>query len=111
MTRLANLNKPHTLEFHYQDKLLVSNVSAEYKDSKQANNTSKELESNIPITIHLKAYYNQDTIPNKDKQSDTQRTMLPNTKDTNQMGIYYLKSLPTHNKGKYKLSYKRTRNI
>ncbi|WP_158659228.1 hypothetical protein [Helicobacter trogontum] len=46
---------------------------AEYKDSKQANNTSKELESNIPITIHLKAYYNQDTIPNKDKQSDTQR--------------------------------------
>ncbi|WP_210671062.1 hypothetical protein, partial [Helicobacter cinaedi] len=26
--RLANLNKPHTLEFHYQDKLLVSSVYA-----------------------------------------------------------------------------------
>ena len=35
MTRLANLHKPHTLEFHYQDKLLVSSVYAEYKDSKQ----------------------------------------------------------------------------
>ena len=71
--RLANLHKPHTLEFHYQDKLLVSNVSAECKDSETTNNTTKELESHTPITIHLKAYYNQDTIPNKDTQSERQR--------------------------------------
>ena len=71
--RLANLNKPHTLEFHYQDKLLVSSVSAECKDFEATNNTTKELESHTPITIHLKAYYNQDTIPNKDKQSETQQ--------------------------------------
>ncbi|WP_231996516.1 hypothetical protein [Helicobacter cinaedi] len=84
--RLANLNKPHTLEFHYQDKLLVSGVYAEYKDSKQANNTSKELESNIPITIHLKAYYNQDTIPNKDKQSKTQQQIYQNQKTQTKWG-------------------------
>ena len=86
MTRLANLNKPHTLEFHYQDKLLVSSVYAEYKDSKQANNTSKELESNIPFTIHLKAYYNQDTIPNKDKQSKTQQQIYQNQKTQTKWG-------------------------
>lgn len=116
--RLANLHKPHTLEFHYQDKLLVSNVSAEIRDNRdstytaqnnvydtyntqhrnkiatiQENNnanvlylpqrsynidtkatTQKEaIESLQHIQIHLKAYYNQDTIPNKDKQSKTQR--------------------------------------
>ena len=116
--RLANLNKPHTLEFHYQDKLLVSNVSAEIRDNRdstyttqnnvydtynaqhrnkiatiQENNnanvlylpqrsynidtkatTQKEaIESLQHIQIHLKAYYNHDTIPNKDKQSKTQR--------------------------------------
>ena len=80
MTRLANLNKPHTLEFHYQDKLLVSSVYAEYKDSKQANNTSKELESNIPITIHLKAYYNQDSIPNKEEQKQYYQNQKTQTK-------------------------------
>ena len=116
--RLANLHKPHTLEFHYQDKLLVSSVSAEIRDNRdstyttqnnvydtynaqhrnkiatiQENNnanvlylpqrsynidtkatTQKEaIESLQHIQIHLKAYYNQDTIPNKDKQSKTQR--------------------------------------
>ena len=86
--RLANLHKPHTLEFHYQDKLLVSNVSAEIRDTKINNttNTTKELESHIPITIHLKAYYNQDTIPNKDKQSKTQQQIYQNQKTQTKWG-------------------------
>ena len=39
--RLANLNKPHTLEFHYQDKLLVSNVSAEIRDNRDSTYTTQ----------------------------------------------------------------------
>ena len=41
MTRLANLNKPHTLEFHYQDKLLVSSVSAEIRDNRDSTYTTQ----------------------------------------------------------------------
>ncbi|WP_194145992.1 hypothetical protein [Helicobacter bilis] len=39
--RGANLNKPHTLEFHYQDKLLVSNVSAEIRDNRDSTYTTQ----------------------------------------------------------------------
>ena len=42
MTRLANLHKPHTLEFHYQDKLLVSNVSAEIRDNRDSTYTTQQ---------------------------------------------------------------------
>ena len=38
MTRL----KPHTLEFHYQDKLLVSNVSAEIRDNRDSTYTTQQ---------------------------------------------------------------------
>ena len=123
--RLANLNKPHTLEFHYQDKLLVSNVSAEIRDNRdstyttqnnvydtynaqhrnkiatiQENNnanvlylpqrsynidtkatTQKEaIESLQHIQIHLKAYYNQDSIPNKEEQKQYYQEQKKQTK-------------------------------
>ena len=123
--RGANLNKPHTLEFHYQDKLLVSNVSAEIRDNRdstyttqnnvydtynaqhrnkiatiQENNnanvlylpqrsynidtkatTQKEaIESLKHIQIHLKAYYNQDSIPNKEEQKQYYQEQKTQTK-------------------------------
>ena len=147
MTRLANLNKPHTLEFHYQDKLLVSNVSAEIRDNRdstyttqnnvydtynaqhrnkiatiQENNnanvlylpqrsynidtkatTRKEaIESLQHIQIHLKAYYNQDTIPNKDKQSDTQRQTYQTQKTQTKWG--YITSSPYQHTTKENIS-------
>ena len=147
MTRLANLNKPHTLEFHYQDKLLVSSVSAEIRDNRdstyttqnnvydtynaqhrnkiatiQENNnanvlylpqrsynidtkatTRKEaIESLQHIQIHLKAYYNQDTIPNKDKQSDTQRQTYQTQKTQTKWG--YITSSPYQHTTKENIS-------
>ena len=123
--RLANLNKPHTLEFHYQDKLLVSNVYAEIRDNRdstyttqnnvydtynaqhrnkiatiQENNnanvlylpqrsynidtkatTQKEATESLKhIQIHLKAYYNQDSIPNKEEQKQYYQEQKKQTK-------------------------------
>lgn len=123
--RGANLNKPHTLEFHYQDKLLVSNVSAEIRDNRdstyttqnnvydtynaqhrnkiatiQENNnanvlylpqrsynidtkatTQKEATESLKhIQIHLKAYYNQDSIPNKEEQKQYYQEQKTQTK-------------------------------
>lgn len=109
--REANINKPHTLEFNYQDKLLVSNVYAEITDKRDSthtndtkDNAANTLETNnrdstiqnnanntisLPqenhtliqqeaqainhLQIYLKAYYNQDTIPNKEKQSNDKK--------------------------------------
>ena len=123
--RLANLNKPHTLEFHYQDKLLVSSVSAEIRDNRdstyttqnnvydtynaqhhnkiatiQENNnanvlylpqrsynidtkatTQKEATESLKhIQIHLKAYYNQDSISNKEEQKQYYQEQKKQTK-------------------------------
>ncbi|WP_233714193.1 hypothetical protein [Helicobacter trogontum] len=123
--RGANLNKPHTLEFHYQDKLLVSNMSAEIRDNRdstyttqnnvydtynaqhrnkiatiQENNnanvlylpqrsynidtkatTQKEATESLKhIQIHLKAYYNQDSIPNKEEQKQYYQNQKTQTK-------------------------------
>ena len=72
--RASNLHRPHILYFPYQDKLLVSSVSAELKD-----NTAKELESNAPITIYLKAYYNQDSISNKNSNENSNKNKQSNT--------------------------------
>ncbi|EEO24624.2 hypothetical protein HRAG_01681, partial [Helicobacter bilis ATCC 43879] len=44
------------------------------------------------IQIHLKAYYNQDTIPNKDKQSTTQQQIYQNQKTQTKWG--YITSSP-----------------
>ncbi|MDD7297694.1 MAG: hypothetical protein PUG77_10520, partial [Helicobacter bilis] len=97
--RLANLHKPHTLEFPHQDKLLVSSVYAELREIESKDNTTlqqKHCPNNnantlcLPtrtynldtsmledtqaqarlqnISIYLKAYYNQDSIPNKEEQ-------------------------------------------
>lgn len=107
--RLANLNKPHTLEFHYQDKLLVSSVYAEVRE--QIQNTCEDNNANticLPkriydidnhtlieqealqamnnLQIYLKAYYNQDTIPNKEKQSKTQQQIYQNQKTQTKWG-------------------------
>ena len=108
--RLANLNKPHTLEFHYQEKLLVSNVYVEIREQIQNtcednranticlpkrtynidNNTFAEQEALQAINhlqIYLKAYYNQDTIPNKDKQSNKQKQAYKEQKKETKWGI------------------------
>ncbi|WP_236036717.1 hypothetical protein, partial [Helicobacter cinaedi] len=106
----ANLNKPHTLEFHYQEKLLVSNVYVEIREQIQNtcednranticlpkrtynidNNTFAEQEALQAINhlqIYLKAYYNQDTIPNKDKQSNKQKQAYKEQKKETKWGI------------------------
>ena len=127
--RGANLNKPHTLEFYYQDKLLVSSVYAEIRDDRdsisqnniydtyntqyrnniatiQENNNANALylpqrsynfdtkvakekeaiESLQHIQLHLKAYYNQDSIPNKDKQSQAQKQKYQEQKKETKWG-------------------------
>ncbi|WP_233715271.1 ribonuclease domain-containing protein [Helicobacter trogontum] len=109
--RLANLHKPHTLEFPYQTKLLVSNVYAELREigSKESKTPQQE---NCPhnnanticlptrtynldtsmledtqaqarlqnISIYLKAYYNQDSIPNKEEQKQYYQEQKKQTK-------------------------------
>ncbi|WP_260604747.1 hypothetical protein [Campylobacter sp. MIT 99-7217] len=115
--RLANLDKPHTLEFPYQDKLLVSSVYGEIREiesrddkvlqqEKCLNNNTDTLclptrtynvdtkilkdtqaQSIIQNTsIHLKAYYNQDSIPNKDKHSKAQKQKYQDQKTQTKWG-------------------------
>lgn len=84
--RGANLNKPHTLEFPYQDKLLVSSVYGEVKHTQQTSSLDSRLESKENIQIHLKAYYNQDSIPNKDKQSQAQKQKYQEQKKETKWG-------------------------
>ena len=109
--RLANLHKPHTLEFPHQTKLLVSNVYAELREigSKESKTPQQEncphnnanticlptrtynfdtntiadqeaTESLKHIQIHLKAYYNQDSIPNKEEQKQYYQEQKKQTK-------------------------------
>lgn len=108
--REAHRGKYHTLEYHYQDKLLVSNVYAEIRE--QIQNTCEDNDANticLPkriydidnhtlieqealqamnnLQIHLKAYYNQDTIPNKEKQSNEQKRIYQEQKEGTRWGI------------------------
>ncbi len=108
--REAHRGKYHTLEYHYQDKLLVSNVYAEVRE--QIQNTCEDNNANticLPkriydidnhtlieqealqamnnLQIHLKAYYNQDTIPNKEKQSNEQKRIYQEQKKETRWGI------------------------
>ena len=108
--REAHRGKYHTLEYHYQDKLLVSNVYAEVRE--QIQNTCEDNNANticLPkriydidnhtlieqealqamnnLQIHLKAYYNQDTIPNKEKQSNEQKRIYQEQKKETKWGI------------------------
>ncbi|WP_334085261.1 hypothetical protein [Helicobacter typhlonius] len=108
--REAHRGKYHTLEYHYQDKLLVSNVYAEIRE--QIQNTCEDNNANticLPkriydidnhtlieqealqamnnLQIHLKAYYNQDTIPNKEKQSNEQKRIYQEQKKETKWGI------------------------
>ncbi|STP07481.1 hypothetical protein [Helicobacter fennelliae] len=108
--REAHRGKYHTLEFHYQEKLLVSNVYVEIREQIQNtcednranticlpkrtynidNNTFAEQEALQAINhlqIYLKAYYNQDTIPNKDKQSNKQKQAYKEQKKETKWGI------------------------
>lgn len=109
--RLANLHKPHTLEFPYQTKLLVSSIYAELREigSKESKTPQQEncphnnanticlptrtynfdtntiadqeaTESLRHIQIHLKAYYNQDSIPNKEEQKQYYQEQKKQTK-------------------------------
>ncbi len=107
--REAHRGKYHTLEYHYQDKLLVSNVYAEVRE--QIQNTCEDNNANticLPkriydidnhtlieqealqamnnLQIHLKAYYNQDTIPNKEKQSNEQKRIYQEQKKETRWG-------------------------
>ncbi|EMZ38457.1 hypothetical protein C826_01493 [Helicobacter bilis WiWa] len=101
----------HTLEFPYQDKLLVSSIYAEIKEieSKESKTPQQEncphnnanticlrtrtynfdtntiadqeaTESLKHIQIHLKAYYNQDSIPNKEEQKQYYQEQKKQTK-------------------------------
>lgn len=108
--REAHRGKYHTLEYHYQDKLLVSNVYAEVRE--QIQNTCEDNNANticLPkriydidnhtfveqealqamnnLQIYLKAYYNQDTIPNKEKQSNEQKRIYQEQKKETRWGI------------------------
>ncbi|WP_231998063.1 hypothetical protein [Helicobacter cinaedi] len=108
--REAHRGKYHTLEFLYQEKLLVSNVYVEIREQIQNtcednranticlpkrtynidNNTFAEQEALQAINhlqIYLKAYYNQDTIPNKDKQSNKQKQAYKEQKKETKWGI------------------------
>lgn len=108
--REAHRGKYHTLEYHYQDKLLVSNVYAEIREQIQYtcedndantiylpkriydidNHTFIEQEALQAINnlqIHLKAYYNQDNIPNKEKQSNEQKRIYQEQKKETRWGI------------------------
>lgn len=109
--RLANLHKPHTLEFPYQTKLLVSNVYAKLREIESKDNTTLQqkhcpdnnantlclptrtynLDTKIledtqaqarlqNISIYLKAYYNQDSIPNKEEQKQYYQEQKKQTK-------------------------------
>ena len=101
----------HTLEFPYQDKLLVSSIYAETKEieSKESKTPKQEncphnnanticiptrtynvdtnttadqeaTESLKHIQIYLKAYYNQDSIPNKEEQKQYYQEQKKQTK-------------------------------
>lgn len=108
--REAHKGKYHTLEYYYQDKLLVSNVYAEIRE--QIQNTCEDNNANticLPkriydidnhtfveqealqamnnLQIYLKAYYNQDTIPNKEKQSNEQKHIYQEQKKETKWGI------------------------
>ncbi len=108
--RESHRGKYHTLEYHYQDKLLVSNVYAEIREQIQYtcedndantiylpkriydidNHTFIEQEALQAINnlqIHLKAYYNQDNIPNKEKQSNEQKRIYQEQKKETRWGI------------------------
>ncbi len=108
--REAHRGKYHTLEYHYQDKLLVSNVYAEIREQIQYtcedndantiylpkriydidNHTFIEqeaLQAMNNLQIHLKAYYNQDNIPNKEKQSNEQKRIYQEQKKETRWGI------------------------
>ncbi|MGX2973221.1 ribonuclease domain-containing protein [Helicobacter sp. T3_23-1059] len=85
----------HTLEFPYQDKLLVSSVYANYIESNsndkhiynQQNNIYGEISPNSKsINIALKAYYNQDSIPNKDKHTDIRKHLYQQQKKETKWG-------------------------
>ena len=60
------------------------------------------IESLQHIQIHLKAYYNQDTIPNKDKQSTTQQQIYQNQKKQTKWG--YITSSPYQHTTKENIS-------
>ena len=55
--RLANLHKPHTLEFPYQTKLLVSNVYAELREIGSKESKTHHNKKTAHITTQIQYAY------------------------------------------------------